>query len=327
MTLPHEKQLEDTLKAIHHLKKQSENSPLFKREISRLEDKLHHLKEEVYNNLNPWERIAICRHPKRPRTSNYIKNIVTSFTELSGDRRYADDKAILGGLGKIGDMKCVVLGHEKGHDTETRLHHNFGMPHPEGYRKALRLMQLAEKFNLPLVSFIDTSGAFPGLEAEERGQGGAIAENIKAMSRLRTPIIIVIIGEGASGGALGIGVGDVILMLEHAYYSVITPEGCASILWKDPSKNVHASSALKLNSEDLLELQVIDKIIEEPLGGAHHSPEMIFENVKEHILEQWNILKGIPTELLVEKRYHKFRKMGDLWHGQESSTPLQEIDR
>lgn len=316
MTLPHERQLEDTLKAIHHLKKQSENSPLFTKEISRLEEKLHHLKEEVYNNLTPWERVAICRHAKRPRTSDYIKNIVTSFSELCGDRQYADDRAIIGGIGKIGEMKCIVLGHEKGHDTETRIRHNFGMPHPEGYRKALRLMQMAEKFHLPLVSFIDTSGAFPGLEAEERGQGLAIAESIKAMSRLKTPIIVVIIGEGASGGALGIGVGDVILMLEHAYYSVITPEGCASILWKDGKKNVQACSTLRLNAENLLQLGVIDKIIEEPLGGAHHSPEIICENVEENILEQWNALKSIPPDLLIERRYNKFRKMGSVLQGE-----------
>ena len=312
MTLPHEKQLEETLKAIRHLKKQSENTPLFTKEITRLEEKLHHLKEETYSNLTPWERVSICRHSKRPRTSDYIKNIVTSFTELNGDRHYGDDRAIVGGLGKIGEMKCVILGHEKGSDTESRIRHNFGMPHPEGYRKALRLMQLAEKFHLPLISLIDTSGAFPGLEAEERGQGLAIAENIKAMSRLKTLIIVIIIGEGASGGALGIGVGDTILMLEHSYYSVITPEGCASILWKDSSKNAQASETLRLNAEELMKLGVIDKIIEEPLGGAHHSPEMIYDNVKEHILEEWEALKTIPAELLIEKRYHKFRKMGEV---------------
>jgi acetyl-CoA carboxylase carboxyl transferase subunit alpha len=252
----------------------------------------------------------ICRHPSRPHTIDYVKNLCESFHELFGDRNYGDDRSIVGGLAKIGGMKCVLIGQEKGCDTESRVKRNFGMMNPEGYRKALRLMKLAEKFHLPVVSLLDTPGAYPGLEAEERGQGWAIANNLREMAMISTPIIIIIIGEGCSGGALGMGVGDVVGMLEHAYYSVISPEGCASILWKDSSKNIEAASALKLNAENLLEFEIIDAIINEPLGGAHHGPQQVFENVKRFILEQWDILKVMPPELLLEHRYYKFRKLG-----------------
>lgn len=308
--LPHEKQIQEYTKTIEHLKKQNQDNPLFNSEIRRLEQKLEKLKQKVYSELTPWERVSICRHKNRPHTIHYIQNICDSFSELAGDRLYKDDRAIVGGLAKIGDMKCVLIGQEKGHDTESRVHHNFGYLNPEGFRKALRLMQLAEKFRLPIVSLLDTPGAYPGLEAEERGQAWAIANNLREMSRLKTPMIILIIGEGCSGGALGMGVGDVVAMLEHAYYSVISPEGCASILWKDSSKNVEAAEALKLNSEYLLELGIIDAIINEPLGGAHHAPEVVYSNVKKFLIEQWNILKLIPSDLLIEQRYLKFRKMG-----------------
>lgn len=308
--LPHEKQIYEYIKAIDHLKKQNQNNPLFNNEIKKLEKKLGELKKIVYAELTPWQRVMICRHPSRPHTVDYIKNICQNFHELCGDRAFGNDNSIVGGLAEIGEMKCVVIGQEKGFDTESRVHRNFGMLNPEGFRKALRLMKLAEKFNLPIVSFLDTPGAFPGLEAEERGQGWAIANNLREMSLISTPIIVLVIGEGCSGGALGMGVGDVIGMLEHAYYSVISPEGCASILWKDATKNQEAAQALKLNAENLLQLQVIDAIINEPLGGAHHDTEMTYHNVKKFIQEQWEILKMIPKELLLEQRYLKFRKIG-----------------
>lgn len=308
--LPHEKQIYEYVKTIEHLKKQSQNNPLFSTEIRKLEQKLEKLKEKVYSELTPWQRVMICRHAQRPHTIDYIKNICVNFQELCGDRTYGDDRSLIGGLCTIDGIKCVVIGQEKGNDTESRVQRNFGMLNPEGFRKALRLMRLAEKFRLPIVSFLDTPGAFPGLEAEERGQGWAIANNLREMVRLKTPIVVIVIGEGCSGGALGVGVGDVIGMLEHAYYSVISPEGCASILWKDSGKNVEAAERLKLNSENLLDLQIIDAIIKEPLGGAHHQPQVVYDNVKRFFSEQWNILKMIPPEILLEQRYLKFRKMG-----------------
>lgn len=309
-TLPHERQIEEYVKTIEHLKKQNNDNPLFNNEIRKLEQKLEKLKEKVYSELTPWQRVQICRHPSRPHTIDFIKNICQNFHELSGDRTFRDDHSIVGGLATIGSMKCMVIGQEKGNDTESRVHRNFGMLNPEGFRKALRLMQLAEKFKLPIVSFLDTPGAYAGLEAEERGQGWAIAQNLREMSRIGTPIIIAIIGEGCSGGALGMGIGDVVGMMEHAYYSVISPEACASILWKDSKKNVEAAGILKLNSENMLELNIIDAIINEPLGGAHHDPQKAYANMKQFILEQWNTLKNIPKEILIEQRYLKFRKLG-----------------
>jgi acetyl-CoA carboxylase carboxyl transferase subunit alpha len=309
-TLPHEKQIHEYTKTIEHLKKQNQDSPLFSSEIAKLEQKLEELKVDVYSKLTPWQRVMICRHPSRPHTIDYIKALCTQFHELCGDRTFSDDQSIIGGLAKIGEMKCIIIGQEKGFDTESRIRHNFGMLNPEGFRKAMRLMKLAEKFQLPVVSLIDTSGANPQLEAEERGQGWAIAQNLRDMSSLQTPIIIAIIGEGCSGGALGMGLGDVVGMLEHAYYSVISPEGCASILWKDSSKKAEAAAALKLNAENMLELKIIDTIIKEPLGGAHHNPSIAFENVKQFLLEQWQILKMIPKEILLEQRYLKYRRLG-----------------
>jgi len=308
--LPHEKQIQEYIKTIEHLKKQSQDNPIFKDEIRKLEQKLEKLKQQVYAELTPWQRILICRHPARPHALSFFKNMCENFTELAGDRYFSDDHAIVGGLAKIGGIKCVVIGQEKGHDTESRVYHNFGMLNPEGFRKALRLMRLAEKFHLPILSLLDTPGAYPGLEAEERGQGWAIAHNLREMTRIHTPMIAIVIGEGSSGGALGMGMGDVVGMLEHAYYSVISPEGCASILWKDSSKNVEAASSLKLNAENLLEMKIIDGIIPEPLGGAHHDPQQTYQNVKQFILEQLNILGRIPTPLLLEQRYLKFRQMG-----------------
>lgn len=308
--LPHEKQIQEYIKTIEHLKKQNQDNPLFNNEIRKLEQKLEKLKQKVYSELTPWQRVLICRHPSRPHTVDYIKNICESFQELYGDRLFHDDHSIVGGLAKIGGIKCVIIGQEKGNDTESRVYRNFGMLNPEGFRKALRLMKLAEKFKLPIVSLLDTPGAYPGLEAEERGQGWAIADNLRQMARITTPIIVIVIGEGCSGGALGMGIGDTVAMLEHSYYSVISPEGCASILWKDPAKNIDAATALKLNSEDLLQFGIIDAIINEPLGGAHHNPQITYDNVKRFILEQWEVLKRMHPQLLIEQRYLKFRKMG-----------------
>ena len=308
--LPHEKQIQEYHRTIEHLKKQNQNNSLFSQEIKKLEQKLEILKEKVYSELTPWERVQICRHPDRPHTSDYIKQLAKDFHELSGDRLFGDDHSIIGGIGEIDGLKCVLIGQEKGNDTESRVYRNFGMPNPEGYRKALRLMKLAEKFQLPLITFLDTAGANPILEAEERGQASAIAVNLREMSRLKVPIIVIVIGEGCSGGAIGIGVGDIVAMLEHAYYSVISPEGCASILYKDPTKKVESAQALKLTSEDLLNLGVIDAIINEPLGGAHHNPEVAFKNVKKFILDETALLKNLPVDLLIEQRYLKFRRIG-----------------
>jgi len=308
--LPHEKQIYDYLSTIEHLKKQNQANPLFTAEIKKLEQKLGDLKKKVYSELTPWERVLICRHPNRPHTVDYIKNIVEKFVELSGDRLYAEDRSVIGGFGTVSGVKCMIIGQEKGSDTESRIKHNFGMLNPEGFRKGLRLMRLAEKAQLPIVTFLDTPGANPGLEAEERGQGWAIAHNLREMMRIQTPIIVIVIGEGCSGGALGLGVGDIIAMLEHSYYSVISPEGCASILWKDPSKKQEAASQLKLNSEYLRDLKLIDEIIPEPLGGAHHEPGVIYQKVKQLIVNKATLLKNIRPELLLEQRYAKFRAMG-----------------
>lgn len=308
--LPHEKPINEYIQTIEHLKKQNQNNPIFNNEIRKFEQKLEKLKQQIYSELTPWQRILICRHAQRPHALDYIENICENFKEFFGDRTFRDDKSIVGGIGIVRGIKCVLIGQEKGNDTESRMTRNFGMLSPEGYRKALRLMKMAEKFNLPVISLVDTPGAYPGLEAEQRGQAWAIARNLLEMSRLATPIIVIIIGEGCSGGAIGVGVGDVIAMLQHAYYSVISPEGCASILWKDPSKNVEAASTLKLNAEDLLKLQIIDNIIAEPLGGAHHDPSFVYQNTKKFIYEQWQILKMIPRDVLLEQRYFKFRRMG-----------------
>lgn len=281
---------------------------------------LPHEQQNAGPPLKPWDRVAICRHPARPHALDYIQNISDEFVEIFGDRTFQDDHAIIAALCVIDGEKFIVIGQEKGKDTESRIYRNFGMPHPEGYRKAMRCMELAAKFNLPVVTLLDTPGAYPGLSAEERGQGWAIAHNLWAMARLKTPIIVLLIGEGCSGGALGIGVGDAIGMMEHSYYSVISPEGCASILWKDPSKNATAASALKMHVEDLLELGVVDQMIKEPLGGAHLNPKEAFLSAKTFIQEQWNQLKLVPIDTLLENRYQKFRKMGKFEEYYETLT-------
>lgn len=309
--LAHEKQILECEKTIAQVKEQNKHNALWSEdELIKLEKKLELLKKKIYSQLSPWERVAICRHPARPRSIDYIKNICESFHELHGDRLFRDDHAIICGLGKIQGEKFMIIAQEKGCDTESRLHRNFGMPYPEGYRKAMRCMRMAAKFKLPILSLLDTPGAYPGLDAEERGQGAAIAQNLWEMARLPTPMIIVLVGEGCSGGALGMGIGDVIAMLEHSYYSVISPEACSSILWKDTSKKEIASESLKMHAESLLQLDVIDAMIEEPMGGAHHDPQVIYQNVKQYILDQWSALKNVSPDVLLEQRYQKFRRMG-----------------
>lgn len=279
-------------------------------EVKKLEAKLSQIKKEVYENLTPWQRVQLARHPRRPYTLDYIEMLMTDFIEIHGDRHFADDKSIVGGLATIGGEKIMVVGHQKGRDTKENLIRNFGSPHPEGYRKAMRLMSMAEKFSVPIVTFIDTPGAYPGIGAEERGQAEAIAYNLREMATLQTPIIIFVIGEGGSGGALGIGVGDKIYVLENAYYSVISPEGCAAILWKERSRSPDAAKALKLTAKDLFDMGIIDGIIKEPLGGAHRNPQEAAENIKTAIIKDLEALKRIPKPKLIEMRYAKFRSIG-----------------
>ena len=276
-----------------------------------LESKLLKTKKEIYGNLNAWQRVQLSRHPSRPYTLDYINYLTgSSFLELHGDRNIGDDKAMVGGFGKIDNQTFLMIGTQKGYNTKTRQYRNFGMSNPEGYRKALRLMKSAEKFNIPILSFIDTPGAFPGLEAEERGQGEAIARNIIEMMSLKVPLIVIIIGEGASGGALGIGVGDKIFMLENTWYSVISPESCSSILWRSWEYKEKAAEALKLTPQDMLKSKLIDKIIKEPLGGAHYDRESTFETVKKEILTSFNKLNKMEASMRVEFRREKFSKMG-----------------
>ncbi|MCX5695402.1 MAG: acetyl-CoA carboxylase carboxyltransferase subunit alpha [Candidatus Omnitrophica bacterium] len=279
-------------------------------EVKRLEDKLEHLKKDTYTNLSAWQRVQLARHPQRPYTLDYINLFITDFIEIHGDRHFADDKAIVCGLGKLDKHKIAVIGHQKGRDTKENLQRNFGCAHPEGYRKALRVMQLAEEFNLPVVIFIDTPGAYPGIGAEERGQSQAIAFNLREMASLATPILSIVIGEGGSGGALGVGVADRVCILENSYYSVISPEGCAAILWKDGSKAPQAAEVLKLTGADLLALKIIDEVIPEPLGGAHRDVQKTAQNLKEVIVRNLKELKAIDKEELLKLRYKKFRSMG-----------------
>lgn len=309
--LAHEKQIAEYEKLIEQLKGKNQSSALWSdEELVKLEEKLEELKDKVYSDLSPWDRVSISRHPLRPKSLDYIKNICESFTEIYGDRLFADDHAIIAGFAKIDGVKFMVIAQEKGNDTQSRIHRNFGMPHPEGYRKAMRCMRLAAKFQLPVLSLLDTPGAYPGLSAEERGQGWAIANNMWEMARLPTPVIVLLIGEGCSGGAIGMGVGDVVGMLEHAYYSVISPEGCASILFKDTSKNEQAASILKIHVEELLKFGIVDAMISEPPGGAHQDPAFVYKGVKKFIAGQWDLLKQIPMDTLLEQRYQKFRKLG-----------------
>ena len=277
----------------------------------KIEKKLEKTKKEIYKNLTPWQRVQLSRHPNRPYTLDYIKAICgDTFMELHGDRNVKDDKAMIGGLGKIGDQSFMFIGQQKGYNTKTRQYRNFGMANPEGYRKALRLMKMAEKFGIPVVTLLDTPGAYPGLEAEERGQGEAIARNILEMTRLKTPIITIVIGEGASGGAVGIGVGNRVYMMENTWYTVISPESCSSILWRSWEYKEQAAAALKLTGEDMKRLKLIDGIIKEPVGGAHSNREGAFESVKNTILSSFEELKDLSDEEIVSTRMEKYAEMG-----------------
>ncbi len=277
----------------------------------QIEKKLLETRKDIYKNLTAWQRVQLSRHPNRPYTLDYIKGICgDTFLELHGDRNVKDDKAMIGGLGKIGDQTFMFVGQQKGYNTKTRQYRNFGMPNPEGYRKALRLMKSAEKFNIPVVCFVDTPGAYPGIEAEERGQGEAIARNILEMTRLKVPIIVTIIGEGASGGALGIGVGDKVLMLENTWYSVISPESCSSILWRSWEYKEQAAEALKLTATDMKKLKLIDEIVREPVGGAHSYRDKTFEIVKNKIISHFEELKKLSPKELINTRMNKYANMG-----------------
>lgn len=287
-------------------------------EIEKLKERAAGLRESIFKNLTRWQRVQLARHPDRPYTLDYIDKFVDHFMELHGDRYFGDDKAIVGGLGTIDNQSVMIIGQQKGRDTKQRQYRNFGMPAPEGYRKALRMMKLAEKFNIPVVTLLDTPGAFPGLEAEERGQAEAIARNLREMAVLKVPIVTVVIGEGASGGALGIGMGNEVYMMENTWYSVISPESCSSILWKTWDYKEKAASALKLTAIDLLELKVIDGIIPEPIGGAHRDPNGASEALKKQIVESLNRLKKLSPEKLVDQRIEKYSKMGD-WNDTSST--------
>jgi acetyl-CoA carboxylase carboxyl transferase subunit alpha len=282
----------------------------FTEELRRLESRAQKLRDEVYSSLTSWQRVQIARHPRRPYTQDYVPRLFTDFVELSGDRRFGEDRAILGGIARFEGRPVVVIGHQKGRNTKENLLRNFGMPHPEGYRKALRLMRLAEKFRNPIVTFIDTPGAFPGIGAEERGQAEAIAYNLLVMASLRVPILVLVIGEGGSGGALALALGDEVLMLENAIYSVISPEGCAAILWKDQGKAQEAAEALRLTAPDLMSFGVISRIVPEPLGGAHRSIEVITETLRGEIRTSLDRLTTLPVDELLRRRHQTYLGMG-----------------
>ncbi len=301
-------QLETKLDDMKHLADGSDES--VKKAIDALEKKILDLKKETFENLTGWQRVQLSRHPDRPYTLDYIYEITTDFIELFGDRTVGDDKAMVGGLGTIDGQTFMLIGQQKGRNTKQRQMRNFGMANPEGYRKALRLMKMAEKFNKPIVTFIDTPGAFPGLEAEERGQGEAIAKNLKEMFKLKVPVICIVIGEGASGGALGIAIGDRVLMLENSWYSVISPENCSTILWRSWDFKEQAAELLKLTGKDMLSLKLIDGIIKEPLGGAHTNIKWMAQEVKKTILDNYKELSKLPADKLIDQRIDKFCAMG-----------------
>lgn len=310
--LDFEQPLYDLRNRIQELKRLgAEGGSDFSSEIATLTEKLERMKEEVYSNLTIWQRVQVARHPQRPYTLDYIQRVFTEWTELHGDRAFAEDPAIVTGLARLEGSPVAVIGHQKGRTTKEKVYHNFGSPRPEGFRKALRVMELAGRFGLPIVSFLDTSGAYPGIGSEERGVAEAIARNIRQMFTFPVPIIIVVIGEGGSGGALGIGVGDRVYMLENSYYSVISPEGCAAILWRDGSQAQRASETLKVSGPHLVELGVVDRILPEPLGGAHHGVDETAQIIKETLVTSLSELSRLEADELLEQRYRKFRAMGE----------------
>lgn len=313
VVLEFEKPIVELEEKIEEMRRYSEN-PDIALEITKIEKRVNQLRQSIFKDLTRWQKVQLARHPERPYTLDYINLMTTDFIELHGDRTYRDDKAIVGGFARLDKTPVLIIGHQKGRDTKSNVYRNFGMPNPDGYRKALRLMRLAEKFKRPVISLLDTPGAFPGLEAEERGQAEAIARNLLEMSHLRVPIVVVVIGEGASGGALGIGVGDRILMLENTWYSVISPESCSSILWRSWDFKEQAAEALQLTAGDLKKQGIIDKIIPEPLGGAHRNPEQMAGILKEILLDELKQLSKLKPEKLIEQRIDKFSRMGS-WIG------------
>jgi acetyl-CoA carboxylase carboxyl transferase subunit alpha len=320
--LEFEKPIEELELKTEELKRLSDGKDIdISSEIKRLEKKVKELRSDIFSNLTPWQKTLVARHPDRPYTLDYINLITSDFIELHGDRRFSDDTSIVGGLAKIKDLPVMIVGHQKGRGTKERINRNFGQPHPEGYRKALRLMKLAERFKKPVITFIDTPGAYPGIGAEERGQAEAIAVNLMEMSRLRVPIVSIVIGEGGSGGALAIGVADRLFMLEHSTYSVISPEGCAAILWKKGGEIgtedfSRAANALRLTAQDLLSFNIIDDIIPEPLGGAHRDPEVMSERISDFIVKVLEELKAKTPGKLIEERYRKLRRIGSFEEAQ-----------
>lgn len=309
LVLDFEKPILELEQKIEEMRKYEDNLDIAD-EIKTLESKVNQLRDSIFTNLTRWQRVQLARHPDRPYTMDYLHLMLDDFVELHGDRHFGDDKAIVGGLGTLGGEPVVVIGHQKGRDTKSNVYRNFGMPNPEGYRKALRLMHLAAKFHRPVITMLDTPGAYPGIEAEERGQAEAIARNLFEMSHLPVPIVVVIIGEGASGGALGIGVGDRILMFENAWYSVIAPESCSSILWRSWDYKEQAAEALKLSASDLVEQGIVDRIVPEPQGGAHRNHAISAETLKSILREELKALKKLKPEKLVQKRIEKFSAMG-----------------
>jgi len=310
--LDFEKPIADIENKILELENSDLGQDQLNKEVIDLNESAVKLTEKIYSNLSPWQNVQVARHSERPHFVDYIERITDEFDELHGDRHFSDDRAILGGIGKIEEYKVVIIGHEKGRSTEEKIKHNFGMSQPEGYRKACRLMKLAERFNLPVVTLIDTPGAYPGIDSEERGQSEAIAYNLKVMSSLKTPIIVNIVGEGGSGGALALGVGDHINMMEHATYSVASPEACASIVWRDSEMAAQAAEAMKLSAENILELKLIDEIIKEPLGGAHRNYDQASMKIKDSIIKNLDRINQIPLNQLVEQRYERLMGYGAL---------------
>lgn len=317
--LDFEKPIQELETKIEELKKLSDGSDIdLTQEIKRINKKLKDLKTEIFSNLTAWQKTQLARHPERPYTLDYISMIMDDFIELHGDRRFGDDPAVIAGIGKIDNQPLAIMGHQKGRTIKERIYRNFGQAHPEGYRKALRIIKLAERFSIPVITMIDTPGAFPGIGAEERGQAEAIANNLMEISLIKTPIISIVIGEGGSGGALALSVSDRIFMLEHSIYSVISPEGCAAILWKKNSDvgvedYARAAEELKLTAQDLKDFGIIDDIIQEPLGGAHREPQETAKRIKIKILSTIEELKSLTLERLIQKRYEKFRKIGNFW--------------
>lgn len=310
--LDFEQPIADLEQQVIDLKDSDLDDDSIKTEVIRLNESILKTTEKIYSNLTPWQNVQVARHPERPHFSDYIERISDEFDELHGDRHFSDDRAVIGGIGSIGEYKVMFIGHEKGRSTEEKILHNFGMSQPEGYRKACRLMELAERFSLPIVTLVDTPGAYPGIDSEERGQSEAIAHNLRVMSSLKTPIIVNVVGEGGSGGALALGVGDHISMLEHSTYSVASPEACASIVWRDSTKADLAAEAMKLNADSVLDLGLIDEVIPEPLGGAHRSFDQASSNLSKVLIKNLDELTSMSIDSLLDRRYKRLMSYGSI---------------